>query len=92
MCSPSKCIHVTKIVCRQIREHYICTRLDQYIRILNNPSYIESIGMSQREANLQIEYLWSKRRELQSFTVIKEGKVKKRISNYLPDLLSDQHM
>ena len=92
MCSPSKCIHITKMICRQIQEHYICTRLDQYIKILNNPSYIEEIGMSQREANLQIQSLWSKRRELQSFTVIRQGKVKKRISNYFPDLISDEHL
>ena len=86
MCSPNRCVYLTKMICRNIQEYYLCNHLDRYIITLSNMKYLESIGWTKSKAQKEISLLWEKRREIQVYTEIRNRKSQAKVKNTFPAL------
>ena len=60
--------------CRVLQEHHIQNHMNRYIESLTNTSYLKSIGYTKEQADKEIAGLWERRRQLQQFDEIKDGK------------------
>ena len=83
----TKCSLFTKFACQALRDHHVEHHTSRYVRTLMNVEYQKSINISQLEASEEISQILSMRRELQTYTVIQNGKRVKKVQHPLKGML-----
>lgn len=73
------CPIVKRMRCKILQNHHIEHHMNRYIETLTNKEYLASRGMSQEAADKEIAGLWERRRQLQVFDEIRDGKRQKKI-------------